>query len=157
MRSEIRNSLRRISRKDVWRKVLEIYFAARVLDVEVAVVLENVGGRHFPGAIVLFSFVPPGDAVCKIFKLNRLSFSVVLPAFGERLLVVPDIFRGAGAVEEHEIGWNARVGRKDAVRQSNNGVEIEVLSSFSLMRAQTPSPKRVPFGTTTPARPHFEI
>ena len=137
--------------------MFEIKFAARVFDVEIATVFENVGSGDFPGLIVFFAFVPPGNTVGKLFKLNRLRLGVVLPAFGERLLVVPDIFGGTGTVKEDEIGWNAGVGREDAVGQADDGVEIKVFSSSSLMRAQTPSPKRVPLGTTTPARPPFEI
>ena len=112
--------------------MFEIDFAARVLDVEVAAVLENVGGGDFPSSVVLFAFVPPGYAVGKFFKLNRLRLGVVFPAFGQRLLVVPDIFGGAGAVEEHKIGRNAGVRGKDAVGQADYGVEIEVLQQFFL-------------------------
>ena len=114
------------------RKMLEIYFSARVLDIEVTAVLENVSSGNFPGAVVLFALIPPGDAVGKFFELNRLGLGVVLPAFGQWLLVIPDIFGRPGAVEEDEIGWNARVGREDAVGQADNGVEIKVLQQFFL-------------------------
>ena len=110
--------------------MLEIHFAARVFDVEIAAILENVRSRDFPCSVVLFALLPPGNTVGKLFKLNRLRLGVVLPAFGERLLVVPDIFGGTGTVKEDEIGWNAGVGREDAVGQSHNRVEIEVFQQL---------------------------
>src|ERR1041384_7175911 len=107
--------------------MLEIDFAARVLDVEIAAVLQNIGGGDLPGSVVLFALLPPGDAVGEFFELYRLSFGVVLPAFGQGLLVVPDVFRRAGTVEEHEIGGNAGVGCEDSVWQTDDRVKIEVL------------------------------
>ena len=116
-----------IFRKDIGGKVFEIHFPARVLDVEVAAVLQNVGGGDFPGTVVLFALVPPGDAVGEFFKLNRLRLRVVLPAFRERLLVVPDGFRGAGSIEEQEIRRNACIGSENAVGKTHDGVQVEVL------------------------------
>ena len=112
--------------------MLEIHFAARVLDVEIAAVFQDVGGGHFPSSVVLFAFVPPGDAVCEFIKLNRLGLGVVLTTLGQCLLVVPDIFGGTGTVKEDEIGWNAGVRCEDAVRQADDGVEIKVLQQFFL-------------------------
>ena len=124
--------LQRCRRELLGRKMLEVYFAARVLDVEITAVLENIDGGDFPGLVVLFSLVPPGDAVGKFFELNRLGLRVVLSAFGERLLVVPDVFCGTGAIEEEKIRRNARVGSKDAVGEADDGVEIEVFEQFFL-------------------------
>ena len=121
-----------IVRELLRRKVLEVHFAAWILDIEFATIFENVDGRDFPGSVVLFALVPPGDAVGKLFELDRLCFGVILPAFGERLLVVPDVFRGTGAVEEEEIRRNARVWSEDAVGQADDGVEIEVFEQFFL-------------------------
>ena len=112
--------------------MLEVHFATWVLDVEIAAVLENVGGGDFPCSVILFSFLPPGDTVGKFFELNRLCLREVLPAFGQGLLVVPDIFGGPRAVEEQEIGWDAGVGREDTVGQSHNRMEIEILQQFFL-------------------------
>ncbi len=112
------------------RKVLEVHFAARVLDVEIAAVLENVGGRYFPGVVVLFALSPPGDAVGKFFELERLSLRVVLPTFWERLLVVPNIFGGARTVEEEKIRRDTRVGSEDTVGQADDGVKIKVFEQF---------------------------
>jgi hypothetical protein len=111
----------------LWGKVLEIDLAAWVLDVEIAAVLENIGGGDFPGSVVLFALIPPSDAVGELVELDRLGFGVVLPAFGKRLLIVSDLLCRAGTIEEHEIGRNTRVRREDAVGQADDGVEVEVL------------------------------
>ena len=57
---------------------------------------------------------------------------VVLPAFGQRLLVVPDFFRRPGAVEEQQVGRDARVRREHAVGQPDDRVQVEVLEQFLL-------------------------
>ena len=114
--------------------MLEILFGDRVFYVEVDgdeiavfVVLEDVLSFNFPGVIVFLPIVAPGKAVGKFLELNRLSFGVVLSPFRQRLLVVPDLFGRAGAVEEEEVGWDARVGSKDTVGQADYGVEVELL------------------------------
>ena len=57
---------------------------------------------------------------------------VVLPAFGQRLFVIPDFPRRAGAVEEQQVRRDARVGREHAVGQADDGVEVEFLEQFFL-------------------------
>jgi hypothetical protein len=59
------------------------------------------------------------------------------------------------AVEEEQIGRDARVRREDNVRQSDDRVKVEVLEQFFLDPRETPSPKSVPLGTTTAALPGF--
>ena len=93
---------------------------------------EQFGGGNFPGAVVLFALVPPVETVGEFFELDRLGLGVVLPAFGQRLLVVPDFLGRAGAVEEEQVGRDARVGREDAVGQADDGVEVELLEQFFL-------------------------
>ena len=66
----------------------------------------------------------------ELFKLHGLGFGVVLPAFRKRLLVVPNVFGGSGAVKEKEIRRNGRIGGEDAVRQPDNRVEVELLQEF---------------------------
>ena len=75
------------------RKMLEVSCGVGVLAVEVAAVGEQFGGGNFPGAVVLFALVPPLEAAGEFLELDRLGLGVVLPAFGQRLLVVPDFFR----------------------------------------------------------------
>ena len=41
------------------------------------------------------------------------------------MLVIPDLARRPGAVEEKEVRRDAGVGREDAVREADDGVEIE--------------------------------
>src|SRR5437867_2173462 len=42
-----------------WRKVVEDLGAIRIFDVEVAVVVEDLFGGDFPGAVVLLALAPP--------------------------------------------------------------------------------------------------
>ena len=74
--------------------------------------------------------IPPFEAAGEFLELDGLGFGVVLPAFGQRLLVVPDFFGRMGAVEEHEVRRDARVGSEDTVGQADDGVEIEVFEQF---------------------------
>jgi hypothetical protein len=83
--------------------MLEIDLPMAVLYVEIAAVLQNLIGANFPCSIAFLARVPPGDTVRKFFKLNWLSLGVVLPTFGERVLVVPDVFCRTGAVEKNGI------------------------------------------------------
>ena len=62
----------------------------------------------------------------------RLGLGVVLAAFGQRLLVVPDVLGRAGAVEEEQVRRDAGVGREDAVGQADDGVQVELLEQFLL-------------------------
>jgi hypothetical protein len=74
--------------------------------------------------------MPPGKAGGEFLELERLSFRVLLSAFGEGVLVVPDLFSGAGAVEEKEVGRDACVRGEDAVGEADDGVEIKVLEQI---------------------------
>ena len=66
----------------------------------------------------------------EFLELDRRGFGVVLPAFWQRLLVIPDFARRAGAVEEQQIRRDAGVGREHAVRQPDDGVQVEFLEQF---------------------------
>ena len=119
--------------------MFEVLFGGRVFDVEVdgeeipvVVVFEYVFSRNFPGSLVLFFALAPDKAAGKFLELNRLSFGVVLPPFGERLLVVPDLFGRAGTIEEEKVGGDAGVRREDAVGEADDGVEVELLEQFFL-------------------------
>jgi hypothetical protein len=133
--------------------MLEVGCGVGVFAVEVAARGEQFGCGNFPGAFVLFPVIPPLETAGEFLELDRLGFRIVFPPFRKWLFVVPNLFRWMGPVEEHEIRWNTRVGSEDAVGETNDGMEIEACEQFSLMRAQMPSPKRVPLGTTTAALP----
>ena len=75
-------------------------------------------------------FIPPFEAAGEFLELDGLGLGVVLPAFGKRLLVVPDFFGRMRAVEEHEIRRDAGVRSEDAVGKADDGVEIEVFEQF---------------------------
>ena len=110
----------------------DVLLGARVLAVEVAVVGEQFGGRHLPGAVVLLALAPPGQAGGELLELDRLGLGVVLPALGQGVLVVPDFLGRAGAVEEQQVRGDGGVGREDAVGQAHDGVEVELLEQLLL-------------------------
>ena len=72
------------------------------------------------------------QAAGEFLELDRLRLGVVLSALRQRLLVVPDLLRRTGAVEEEQIGRDARVRREDAVGQADDGVQVEVLEQLFL-------------------------
>ena len=93
----------------------------------VGVVFPQIFYGNLPGAVGFLSLVPPFGAIGELFELDGLGFGVVLPAFGEQLLVVPDFLGRMGAVEDHEIRRDARARGEDAVGKADDGVEVEVL------------------------------
>ena len=90
--------------------MLEILFAAGILDVQVVAVFDDPFYRHQPGPVVLLPVVPPGEADAELLKLDLLGLGVILPTLGERLFVVPDFLGRAGTVEEEEVGGDAGIG-----------------------------------------------
>lgn len=82
--------------------------------------------------LIFFTLMPPFEAGRKLLKLHRRGLGVALSAFGERLIVIPDILRRAGAIEEKKIGGNACIWSKYAVRKSHDSVKVEVLEEFLL-------------------------
>ena len=118
------------------RQMRHVFFGAGILAVQVAAVGENLGGADFPCAVGFLALgselAPPLDAIDEVFKLNRRGLGVIFPAFGQRLLIIPDVLRRPGTVEKQNVRRNARVGRKDSVGQANNRVEVEVLQKFLL-------------------------
>src|SRR5437773_697479 len=73
------------------RQVGDVFFAARVLAVEVAVRGQELGGGDAPGARVLLAGGPPGAAGREFLVLDRRGLRVALAALGQRLLVVPNL------------------------------------------------------------------
>ena len=112
--------------------MFEIGGGAGVLAVEVAAGREQLRGGDFPGPVVFLPFVPPFEAVGEFLELDGLGLGVVLPAFGQRLLVVPDLFGRAERSKNSEVRRDARVGSEDAVGQADDGVQVEVFEQFFL-------------------------
>ena len=133
MISAMRCSFFRMSAASCRRRQMgDVFFAARILAVEVAAIRQQFGGGDLPARSFLFAFFPPCHQWREFLELDRCGLCVVLPAFGQRLLVIPDILRRAGAVEEKDVRGDAGVGREDAVGQAHDGVEIEILEQFFL-------------------------
>src|ERR1035437_4472898 len=104
----------------------DVFLNARILAAKVAPGGEQLFGRALPGAVVLFSLFPPDQAICELIKLNWSGLRVVLTSLRQRLLIVPYLFCWPSAVKEKEISRNARVRRKDAIGQSDNGVQVKL-------------------------------
>ena len=62
----------------------------------------------------------------------RLGLGVILAAFGQRLLVIPDVLRRPGAIEEEQVGRDAGVRGEDAVGQPDDGVQVEFVEKLLL-------------------------
>ncbi len=114
------------------RQMGDVVFGTGVFLVEITVVFEQLRRGNFPRSVVLSSLIPPRDAVGEFLKLNRGGLGVVLSSLRQWLLVVPDILRGAGSVEEQNVCGNAGLGSKHAVGQSHDRVQIEFLQQFFL-------------------------
>src|SRR5438876_63231 len=112
--------------------MLEILFASGVLAVEIASVGDEFGRGDLPGEDVLHALVPPSDAIGELSELEGDGLGVVLPALGERLLIVPDVLRRPRAIEEEDIRWDAGVWRKHPVGQADDSVEVELLEQLFL-------------------------
>ncbi len=112
------------------REMLEIASGVGIFAVEITTVREQFGCGNFPGAIRFLSLAPPVKTAGELFELDWLRLSVVLPTFGQRLLVIPDFFRRMRAVEEKKVRRDARVRREDAVGQTDDGVKVEVFQQL---------------------------
>ena len=58
-------------------KVLELHFAARILPIEIAVVVQQLFGGDLPCLLVLFPLVPPRKARLEFVGLKRLGLSSI--------------------------------------------------------------------------------
>ena len=110
----------------------DVIFGAWIFPVEIAPAGQQFGHRHFPREVIFFALVPPSHQRREILKLDRRGFRVIFPAFRQRLFVIPDFTRRPGAVKEQEVRRDAGVGRKNAIRQPDNGVQVEILEQFFL-------------------------
>lgn len=77
--------------------------------------------------VIFLALAPPGDERRELLELDGRGLGVVLPAFGQWRLVMPELARWPGAVEEQEVRRDAGVGREHPVKQPDDGVEVEVL------------------------------
>ena len=110
--------------------MFEIGGGAGVLAVEVAAGREQLRSGDFPGPFIFLPIIPSFEATGEFLELDGLGLRIVLPAFGKRLLVVPDFVCRMRSVEEHEIRWDTGVRGEDAVGEPDDGMEIEVFEQF---------------------------
>jgi hypothetical protein len=59
--------------------------------------------------LVFLPVLPPLDERLELLELERLGLGVALPAFWQRMFVVPDLPGRAGAIEEKEVRRDARI------------------------------------------------
>ena len=71
-------------------KMRNIFFPARVLAIEVEARGDDISRRDFPCPFVLFPLGPPIKTGFELLKLDRLGLCVILPAFRERMFVLPE-------------------------------------------------------------------
>jgi len=62
--------------------MFDVLLAARVFDVEIATVCQDIADVDAPGTVIFFAVVPPVEAWLELFKLHGLSFGVVLTPIG---------------------------------------------------------------------------
>ena len=134
--------------------------AVRVLEVEVEVAGLDRVDRDAPGLLVFHAgfeavglVAPPKALALEFLDADGFALVVALGAGRIGVLVIPDVGGGRAFGEEEEVGADAGVGIEDAVGQANDGVEVALGDEGFLDAGLTPSPKRVPSGSTSPARP----
>ncbi len=103
------------------RAVRQVVGAIRVLEVEVVAVGFDGGHGNPPGILGILPALaglatPPCLAVGELLEAQRLGLGVVLPSFGDRDLVEPDLPGAAGLLEEHQVGGDRRVRSEHAGR-----------------------------------------
>src|SRR2546426_6966108 len=103
-------------------QMLEILLSIWIFDIKVSrrenrilVILQYIFGRHFPGALVLLSALPPFQAIREFFKLHGLSFRVLASTLRKRLLVIPNILCGTRTIKKEQIRWNRGIRCEHAI------------------------------------------
>ena len=123
---------------DEFQRFQDFFFLmGETAEVEVAAALDD-----FPysvifclGTALLLDFlpiVPPFPDGLKMFRLHGLSLGEVLVALRHIKAIEPDSLRGMRAVEKEQVGRDARIGRKHASRQTDDGMQIEFGQQFLL-------------------------
>ena len=91
----------------------------------------KLGGGEAPRLVEavhrqLLPVVPPGGCRVEVFGLHGPGLAEMLVAFRHIQPVEPGLAGGAGAVEKQDVGGDGGVGRKDAARQTDDGVQVEI-------------------------------
>src|SRR5579872_587610 len=81
---------------------------------------------YAPRPLTLLPRAPPLPQRRELLVRDRLRLRVSLPALGQRLLVVPDLLRRPGRVEEQQVRRDRGVGREHPDRQPHDGVQVEL-------------------------------
>ena len=74
--------------------------------------------------LVLRAVGPPGLLGLELLDPDRLRLVVGLDALGIGVFVVPDLFCGFALLKEQQVRLDPGIGREDAVREPDNGVEV---------------------------------
>ena len=116
----------------LWRKVGDVILGVGVLAVEIAAVFQQLLGWHFPRPFIFLTLAPPLQAIGKFLELDGLGLGVIFPTFRELMFVIPDMLGRSAAVEEQDVGGDASVGGECAVRQTDDGVKVELFQEILL-------------------------
>lgn len=106
-----------------------LFLVGKTAQVEVGVIGQDVlyrvdGGAGHAVFLKGFAGVPPGRDGRKVLQAHGLGLGKGFVTFGQVNTVEPGLLGGAGLVEEQDIGGDAGVGRKNALGQADDGMQV---------------------------------
>ena len=99
-----------------------LFSSRRIFHIEIEAFLE-VLDVHFPSNFAFLSVTPPIEHGFEFVGLDGFGFGVAFLAFGEAVLVIPDVFGGSAFFEEEEVGRDGG-GVEGGLGKTDDGVEI---------------------------------
>ena len=106
-----------------------LFLVGKAAQVEVGIIGQDVlyrvdGGAGHAVFLKGRTGVPPCRDRRKVLQAHGLGLGKGLVTFGQVNTVKPGLLGGTGLVEEQDIGGNWSVGRKDALGQADDGMQI---------------------------------
>lgn len=106
-----------------------LFLVGKAAQVEVGIIGQDVfcridGGAGHAVFLKGRTGVPPCRDRRKVLQAHGLGLGKGLVTFGQVNTVKPSRFGGAGFIEEQDIGGDAGVGRKNALGQADDGMQI---------------------------------
>src|SRR5258707_9873075 len=113
--------------------MFQIVSAIWVLHIEIdreqvliLIIFQNIVNTYPPRMFIFNTCAPPFNQRRKFLELHRACLGIVLHAFGERMLIEPDISCRLGTSEEKQISLDTRIRREDSVWQADNRMQVKV-------------------------------